>query len=61
MRKLKELHPDEVDIAKDGGNYILAHFPAKWVHINPPRKITLTDEQRQALAERLKEARENRK
>lgn len=57
--KLKEEHPDEIDIKEYPENnqgIILAHFPKKWLKINPPRQMS--DEQKAAMAERLKTARE---
>lgn len=41
IKKLKESHPDDVDIAyenKDGS--IFGHIPISWIKINPPREIS---------------------
>ena len=51
IRRLHELHPDEVVIDADNEQCLLAHFPASWVKITPPRQMT--EEQRQAARERL--------
>ena len=58
--KLKESHPDEVDIVtypEDNQGMILAHIPKQWFKISPPRQVNYTDEQRAALAERMKNVR----
>lgn len=36
------------------------HMPAKWMRIVPVRKIELTEERRQALAEQMKSINESR-
>ena len=58
VRKLAEKYPDEVKIVainKDGS--IVGHLPLKYVKISHPR--VLTDEQKQAAADRLSRVREN--
>ena len=53
--KLKEEHPEEIDIKEypeSNQGIILAHFPKKWLKINPPRQMS--EEQKAAAAERLK-------
>ena len=59
--KLKTEHPDEVSIKEypeTNQGIILAHFPKKWLKINPPRQMS--DEQKVAMAERLKAVRESK-
>ena len=59
--KLKAEHPDKVDIKaypEDNQGYIYAHLPKKWLKISPPRQMS--EEQRAAMAERLKTIRENK-
>lgn len=59
--KLKEEHPDEIDIKEypeTNQGIILAHFPKKWLKINPPRQMS--DEQKAVMAERLKAVRESK-
>ena len=48
--KLKESHPDEVDIrhVNDDGSLIV-HIPASWMKIKPKKKVVLTDEQIEAI------------
>lgn len=53
VKKLAEERPDECQIVhenKDGS--VVAHFPVKWVKINPT--VILTDEQRAERVERAK-------
>lgn len=61
--KLKESHPDEVDIRyypeNNDGN-IVAHIPKSWLKISPPRQVNYTEEQRAAAAERMANARSKR-
>lgn len=53
--KLKETHPDEVHIdyyPENNSGVLLAHIPAKWLKIGPPRQMS--EEQKAAAAERMK-------
>lgn len=53
IKKLAEKYPDDVQITaenKDGS--IVAHFPVKWVKINPPKQ--LSEETREMMAERAR-------
>lgn len=64
MQKIKQLHqeyPNEVTIITDSSEYMNVHIPKSWVKIKPPRKMNLSEEQRQAAAARLAEARKNKK
>lgn len=57
IRKLKEQYPDEVRIIaepEENDGCIYAELPTAWFTIRVPRKIDLTDEQRQILSERMK-------
>ncbi len=58
IRKLAEKNPDDVQILSDKGN-LVAHIPVKAIHISI-RSRELTDEQRQAAADRLSKARAKR-
>lgn len=61
--KLHESHPDEVKIKympEDNNGMLLAHVPKSWFKISPPRQREMTDEQREAAAIRLAEARAKR-
>ena len=58
--KLKETHPDEVQIQmmpEDNDGMMLAQIPKSWLKISPPRQVNYTDEQRAAAAERMAMAR----
>ena len=57
LRKFAEENPDEVKIQKEDGVGLFAQVPAKWVQIRKPKQMNLTDEQRAAAAERLRNAR----
>lgn len=53
LSRLVESRPDECKLAKDNGaGGLFFEFPKSWVRINPTRQYT--DEQRAALAERMK-------
>lgn len=59
LRKLAEEHPDDVKIISDDGKYVFAHLPLDWFKMpSPPIKRNLTEEQRQAAAERFRKIRE---
>lgn len=60
INKLSEQRTGEVEIvrsAEDNHGYILAHVPKSWMKLSPPRTVNYTDEQKAALAERMKNAR----
>ena len=60
IRKLAEEYPDEVEIQvqpEDNQGMILAHVPKSWFKLNPPRKSNMTEEQREAMIQRLADAR----
>lgn len=63
IRLLKEKFPELVSIERDpetNDGCICAKIPTEWVKITPKRERNMTEEQRIAAAERLKNARENR-
>jgi hypothetical protein len=58
--KLAEQHPDDVEcVAVNRDGSVMYHVPASWVRLRPPVKRNLTDEQRAALADRIKSVRES--
>lgn len=62
IRNLKAVYPDQVSIMyepEQNDNCICAKIPVDWVKISPKRVSTMTVEQRQAAAERLKTVRKN--
>lgn len=61
IMKLADEYPEQVKITvypEDNDGCINAWIPAKWIRVKPPIKRSLTDEQRMAMSERLKKARE---
>ena len=57
VQQLKAKHPSEVEILmqpEDNHGYILAHVPKKWIKINPPRQVNLSEERKRELSERLR-------
>lgn len=60
--KLKEKYPNEVHIEvseEENDGMIIAHIPKSWMKVSPPKKVNYTDEQRAAMAERMRAARNN--
>lgn len=63
INKLKEEHPDEVEITDEpesNHGYMVVHLPKSWFTIRVPRKLDLTDEQREAMAEHMRQVNQNR-
>ena len=56
IKKLAVEHPDEVKIRIENtcDGSLVATIPTKYIKISHPRKVEYTDEQRAALAERLR-------
>lgn len=60
VRRLKEQYPEEVRIIaepEENDGCIYAEMPSAWFTIRVPKKVVLTDEQKQVLADRLKASR----
>ena len=58
--KYAQSHPNDVRIEcypEDNFGEIVAYIPKNWFKISPPRKVNYTEEQRAAMAERMKTAR----
>ena len=58
IHKLKKTNPDEVEIIKepeDNDGCIYCRVPPTWLAIQPPRKINMSEEQREASRARMKE------
>lgn len=58
VRKLKEAYPDDVLIKENMDGTIFAKVPVRWIKISAPRAVS--DELKQAAAERFAEARAKR-
>ena len=62
VNRIRQMATDnaEVQIVNDDGESVLAHCPVSWFKPpKPPIKRNMTDEQRQAAAERMKNARDS--
>lgn len=63
MRKIKQLqsdYPNDVQIMNETSESMVVHIPKSWLKVTPPRKMTLTDEQRAAAADRMTKARQKK-
>lgn len=59
IHKLKEQHPDFIEIIKepeDNDGCIYCRLPTEWLKIQPPKGLTMTEEQRMNLAARLRKS-----
>ena len=54
LTKLFEKFPDEVDCVTNPDGSVFGHVPIRFVKLLRPRTVELTEEQRAALAERLR-------
>jgi len=60
LMRFHDSRPGEVEIirhAEENDGCLYCKVPAKWLKISPPVKRDLTEEQRAAMAERLKNCR----
>ncbi len=58
IKKYSDKNPDVEIVAENEDGSICVHIPLSWIKISPPRKgREFSDEEREAAAERLKEAR----
>ena len=63
IHKLKTEYPEEVEIIREPENNdgcIYCTLPVSWLKIQPKRKSYMTEEQKDALRERLAQARQAR-
>lgn len=61
IKVLQQDYPDQVEITavnKDGS--IVAHLPKSWFKVAPSHKRNMSEEQREALAERMRSIRSNK-
>lgn len=55
LRRLKSKYPDQVEIvAENYDGSLLAHCPADWMQLWPPRRLNLSPEQRAARGRALR-------
>lgn len=62
LKELAEAYPEEVEVkaVNDDGS-MLVHVPYSWFKfVRPTTKRNYTDEQREAMAERMRKAREEK-
>ena len=60
LLRLATANPSDVRVVaspESNDGYICCHLPSGWLKISPPRKMTLTDEQRAAARARLAQSR----
>lgn len=58
LRKLAEKHPGEVEIvAENADGSLLARLPYSWMRIVPKRNVVMSEEQKEAAAERMRSMR----
>lgn len=60
VRKFAEEYPDDFKIVKEDSIGIFAQAPREWFKLKPPTKRKITEEQRQALRDRLAAVREQK-
>ncbi|MBO5969970.1 MAG: hypothetical protein J6S14_15890 [Clostridia bacterium] len=63
IQRLAEEYPEDVVIKlqpDENYGYLLASVPTPWFVIRPPKKMNLSEEQKDALRERMAEARKKR-
>ena len=61
LRQLKHDYPNDIELMDYGDGTIGAKVPYDWFRfVKPPSKRNFSDEQRQAMSERMKKAREKK-
>lgn len=61
LLQLKQTYPNEIELKDYGDGTFGAKVPYDWFRfIKPPTKRNYTEEQRKAMSERMKKARENK-
>lgn len=60
LMRYAESHPDEVQLMAENKDVsVFFHVPVNWIKCSPPRKVS--EEQKEAAAERLRQMWEDRK
>lgn len=62
INKFKEEYPDDVEITdypESNYGYMVVHLPKSWFTIRVPRKVELSEEEKQRRSERLRSLRES--
>lgn len=61
IKKLAEKYPEEVTITHENADgSLVAHIPVEYIKVSKPASREMSDEQKEAAAVRLAEAREKR-
>lgn len=60
IKRLAEKNPECVILAEPESNhgFIYAQMPTSWLKVKPPKKIEMSEEQRAALADRMRKLRQ---
>lgn len=64
IKKLAKKYPDKVEILAEpetNDGCIYCRLPTEWLKITPPRSLSMTEEQKSSVAQRLAHARANRR
>ena len=61
LAKLAEGHPDVELVAQNQDGSVVYHVPDGWITVRAPKRMNYSEEQRQALAERMKTVREQKR
>lgn len=56
-RQYKKRPEDVTEFVENKDGSICCHVPVNWIKVSPPRKVVLTDEERQKISERLQAGR----
>ena len=61
LAKLAKEYPDQVEhLITNLDGSVVYHVPKAWVRISPPRRVTMSEEQKAISAERLRKYRESK-
>ena len=53
LKRLAKDYPEEVDIELNVDGSVFGHVPVNWLRISPPRKVELTEEEKEQFKERM--------
>ena len=54
LEKPAEAHPDEVVLERPDEYGIIVRLPRKYISVRPPKKVNMSEEQRQEMSERMR-------
>lgn len=62
LLEFQQEYPNEIQLKDYGDGFVSAYVPYEWFRfVKPKTKRNYTNEQREAMSERMKKARENKK